>query len=145
MTITDYSNRRTPTYGKDISVPLIPPQGDDFAAPGLPGEAGTRSVQVDPAAIPNLVNALQSSLDSVGLQIEHAITELRIMPWAGDPVSSQAADEFNHRSGDSPEGALAALCGYRDELQSAAESLNEANQQYRQIEDDNISRMGGGC
>jgi hypothetical protein len=102
-------------------------------------------VQVEPTAIPGLINALQSSLDAVGVQIEHAITELRIRPWAGDPVSTNAADEFNQRSVGGHDDALTALCGYRDQLQSAADSLQLANQQYQQVEDDNIVRLGGGC
>ena len=70
-------------------------------------------MQLEPSAIPHLVNALQTSLDSVGVQIEHAITELRIRPWAGDPVSTNAAAEFNHRSVGGGDDALTAMCGYR--------------------------------
>ena len=42
------------------------------------------------------------------------------------------------------EDALTALCGYRDQLQAAAESLERANHQYSRI--DGESAMGiGGC
>lgn len=126
-------------------MPPYSPSNDGYLGPATQDSAGMRSVQVEPAAIPNLVSALQSSLDSVGIQIEHAITELRILPWAGDPVSAQAAEKFNERSIGGGEDALTALCGYRDQLQTAAESLAEANQQYLQTEDANISRMDGGC
>jgi hypothetical protein len=104
-------------------------------------------VQVEPESIPHLVDALQSSLDAVGLQIEHAITELRIRPWAGDPVSATAADEFNRRSVGGEQDALTALCGYRDQLQSAAESLQHAKQQYRRVEDENTTSLDSaeGC
>ena len=111
--------------------------------PGLPGAGG--SVRVEPAAIPGLVNALQSSLDEVGVQIEHAITELRIRPWAGDPVSSTAAEQFNQRSVGGDQDALTALCGYRDQLQAAAESLQRANRQYQRIDGDSASTIGGDC
>lgn len=111
--------------------------------PGLPGAGG--SVRVEPAAIPGLVNALQSSLDEVGVQIEHAITELRIRPWAGDPVSSTAAEQFNQRSVGGDQDALTALCGYRDQLQSAAESLALAAQSYQDTDDVNAARLSGGC
>lgn len=112
-----------------------------------PGLAGGSSVQVEPDSIPHLVDALQSSLDAVGLQIEHAITELRIRPWAGDPVSATAADEFNRRSVSGDQDALTALCGYRDQLQSAAESLQLAKQQYQRVEDENTTSLdsGEGC
>ncbi|GAA4834439.1 hypothetical protein [Saccharopolyspora rosea] len=102
-------------------------------------------MQVEPTAIPRLVDALQTSLDSVGLQIEHAITELRIRPWAGDPVSSGAAEEFNQRSLGGHDDALTALCGYRDQLQAAAESLQRANRQYQRIDGDSASTIGGDC
>ncbi len=102
-------------------------------------------VQVDPGSIPHLLRALQSSLDSVGLQIGHAITDLRIRPWAGDPVSTTAADRFNQRSVGGVDDALTALCGYRDQLQAAAESLRLAHHQYRQVEDANTRAMGRGC
>lgn len=109
----------------------------------IPGAGG--AMQIEPAAIPNLVSALQSSLDAVGIQIEHAITELRIRPWAGDPVSDTAADEFNQHSVGGGDDALTALCGYRDQLQTAAESLELAGKQYRLTEEDNIARLGEGC
>ncbi|QGK71345.1 hypothetical protein GIY23_19090 [Allosaccharopolyspora coralli] len=103
------------------------------------------SMQVDPGSIPGLVTSLQDSLDRVGVQIEHAITELRIRPWAGDPVSTEAADEFNGRSVGGEFDALTALCGYRDQLQSAAESLELAGRQYADVEDANITRLTPGC
>ena len=102
-------------------------------------------MQVEPTAIPRLVNSLQESLDAVGLQIEHAITELRIRPWAGDPVSTDAAEQFNERSVGGGEDALTALCGYRDQLQAAAESLQAAGRQYELIDHESAAGLGGGC
>lgn len=122
-------------------MPLTAPWGDS-STEALPGVSGG-SVQVEPAAIPRLVNALQESLDAVGLQIEHAITELRIRPWAGDPVSAEAAEEFNRRSVGGGEDALTALCGYRDQLQAAAESLERANREYERIDQDSAMGIGG--
>ncbi|MGP4015604.1 hypothetical protein [Saccharopolyspora sp. 5N708] len=124
-------------------MPLTAPWGDS-STEALPGMTGG-SVQIEPAAIPRLVNALQESLDAVGLQIEHAITELRIRPWAGDPISADAAEEFNRRSLGGGEDALNALCGYRDQLQAAAESLQLANRQYERIDGDSAAGFGGGC
>lgn len=127
-------------------MPQHSPSGDgspESPVPGLPGSSG--SMRVEPAAIPGLVNALQSSLDEVGKQIEHAITELRIRPWAGDPISSTAAEQFNERSVGGDQDALTALCGYRDQLQSAAESLQLASQSYQDTDDVNAARLGGGC
>ncbi|MGW1680763.1 hypothetical protein [Saccharopolyspora sp. NPDC002376] len=122
-------------------MPLTAPWGDS-STEALPGVSGG-SMQVEPAAIPRLVNALQESLDAVGLQIEHAITELRIRPWAGDPISAVAAEEFNKRSLGGDDDALTALCGYRDQLQAAAESLERANRQYSTIDGETAMGIGG--
>ncbi|KEI46109.1 hypothetical protein [Saccharopolyspora rectivirgula] len=122
-------------------MPQDSPQGSSDDLAGLSGG----SMRVEPSAIPRLVEALQESLDTVGVQIEHAITELRIRPWAGDPVSRSAADEFNRYSTAGGEDALTALCSYRDQLQTAAESLEQASRQYQWIDSDNAGALGGGC
>jgi hypothetical protein len=123
----------------------VPPHApSDNGSPNPVGSSGAKSLQVTPSAIPGLISALQSSLDSVGLQIEHAITDLRIRPWAGDPVSGHAANQFNQRSVNGDDDALTALCGYRDQLQLAADSLQRANQQYQLVEEGNIGRLNGG-
>ena len=124
---------------------LSSPLNAGFSGPTGPPSGIGNMVRVDPASIPHLVSALQSSLDSVGIQIEHAITDLRIRPWAGDPVSATAAEQFNQRSVGGDHAALTALCGYRDQLQAAAESLQLAGRQYQQVEDANTQRMGPGC
>lgn len=112
-------------------------------SPEPPALAG--SMRVEAGAIPNLVKALQSSLDAVGVQIEHAITELRIQPWAGDPVSVEAAERFNEYSVGGDRAALTALCGYRDRLQAAAEALQSAETSYRDTEEANVTRLQSGC
>jgi hypothetical protein len=124
-----------------MAVPLTGPP-EDFSMLEAPGVAGG-SAQIEPTAIPRLVNALQDSLDQVGLQIEHAITELRIRPWAGDPVSSEAAERFNERSVGGGEDALTALCGYRDQLQAAADALAQAGLEYHQVDQDSATGLGG--
>lgn len=121
----------------------MPPNSpDENALEQLSGTSANGSVRIDPSSIPKLVSALQESLDSMGVQIEHAITELRVRPWAGDPVSTNAADEFNRRSTDDGEGALPALYGYRDQLQAAADSLDQANTQYQRIDEGNAAELG---
>ncbi|WP_017973379.1 hypothetical protein [Actinopolyspora halophila] len=103
------------------------------------------SMRVESSALPDLVEALQSSLDRVGTQIEHAITELRIRPWAGDPVSTGTAEKFNEHSVGGDRAALTALYGYRDRLQAAADALRDAETRYRADEDSNVTRMRTGC
>ncbi|SDO91407.1 hypothetical protein SAMN04487905_101112 [Actinopolyspora xinjiangensis] len=112
-------------------------------SPSAPDAAG--AVRVEASAVPNLIRSLQSSLDEVGVQIEHAITELRIRPWAGDPVSTGAAARFNEYSVSGDRAALTALYGYRDRLQAASDALRAVENRYRETEDANASRMRTGC
>ncbi|WP_258175298.1 hypothetical protein [Actinopolyspora mortivallis] len=102
-------------------------------------------MSVEPSAVPNLIEALQSSLDSVGVQIGHAVTELRIRPWAGDPVSTGTAEKFNERSVGGEQAALTALCGYRDRLQEAVDALRSVEREYRGTEESNVTRLHTGC
>ncbi len=119
----------------------VPSSSQWSAESSNPAPPDSKSVAVEPSAIPGLVSALQSSLDSLGVQIEHAITELRIRPWAGDPVSTTTAERFNDRSVGGPEAALTALYDYRDQLQSAAEALELANERYTDVDDANANRL----
>ncbi|MDP9644107.1 hypothetical protein J2S53_004052 [Actinopolyspora lacussalsi] len=114
-------------------------------SPSATEAVGAGSVRVEPSAIPNLISSLQSSLDAVGVQIEHAITELRIHPWAGDPVSTGVAAKFNEHSVGGDRAALTALYGYRDRLQSASDALRAVERRYSETEDANTSRMRTGC
>ncbi|AUS79359.1 hypothetical protein C1701_14425 [Actinoalloteichus sp. AHMU CJ021] len=117
-----------------------PPSGEDATVPG-----GGDHLEIEPQAIPELISSLQHALDQLGPQIEHAFNDLRIIPWAGDPVSQNAAERFNERSFGSSAAAFEALCGYRDQLQSAAGSLRMANEQYQVIEGDNSATWDTYC
>ncbi len=113
---------------------------------GLP-ETSPRaaSIRLEPSAIPGLVETLRSSLDSVGVQIGHAITELRIQPWAGDPVSTSTAERFNEHAVGGDHAALDALYDYRDRLQAAAEALHTAGVRYQDVDEANAERLHHGC
>ncbi|ATE57252.1 MULTISPECIES: transcriptional regulator [Actinosynnema] len=111
----------------------------------LPG-AG-QALDVDPSAIPSLKSAFSGALSKLDQQIEMAVTEVRVRPWAGDPVSIEAAEKFNERSVDSGDSALDALQGYQRQLKSAMDALTLVERQYQVIEDDNSGLMEqqGGC
>ncbi|MCP2165430.1 transcriptional regulator [Goodfellowiella coeruleoviolacea] len=115
----------------------------------VPDSTGTRSqsLRVDPTAIPNLRKTFSSALTKLDKEIELAITEIRVRPWAGDPVSSEAAERFNERSIDSGDSALSALEGYQRQLKSAMDALTEVEYQYRTVEGDNTGTFNkqGGC
>ncbi|MFC5057625.1 transcriptional regulator [Saccharothrix xinjiangensis] len=97
---------------------------------------------MEPGAIPGLRNAFSGALTKLDEQIELAITEIRVRPWAGDPVSQEAAEQFNERSLESGDSALAALQNYQQQLKSAMDALNLVERQYQSIEDDNTGLMG---
>lgn len=126
-------------------MPQNAPWRDDAGTPVTPEAASAGSMRVEPSAIPGLVASLQSSLDAVGVQIGHAITELRIRPWAGDPVSGAAAERFNEHSVNGDRAALDALCDYRDQLQTAAEALQQAALRYEDDDATGAERLQQGC
>jgi hypothetical protein len=126
------------------------PYGD--GAGGAHGTGSTASpaqqaLNVDPSAIPDLHRAFSTALTKLDKQIELAITEVRVWPWAGDPVSHEAADRFNERSLESHDSALGALQSYQKQLKSAMDALKVVERQYRVVEDDNTGLMQqhGGC
>ncbi|AOS65532.1 hypothetical protein [Actinoalloteichus hymeniacidonis] len=127
-------------------MPSTPISGSESTLPEPGGAVGDDQLYVEPEAIPEITRSLQVALDQLGPQIEGAFNDLRIVPWAGDPVSAAAAEQFNEMSFGGSEAAFNALCDYRDQLQSAAGSLEEAEQQYRLIEDDNTNLLeANGC
>ncbi|GAA3461292.1 transcriptional regulator [Saccharothrix longispora] len=119
----------------------MPPEdrghGADSGSPPL-----AHTLNVDPSAIPSLRSAFSGALTRLDQQIELAITEVRVRPWAGDPVSKDAAERFNDRSLESGDSALAALQNYQQQLKSAMDALNLVERQYQSIEDDNTGLMG---
>ncbi|GDY29152.1 hypothetical protein GTS_07850 [Gandjariella thermophila] len=119
----------------------------DAAVPDPSRLPDPRTMRVDPAAIPGLRRAFGNALTKLDKQIELAITDIRIKPWAGDPVSAEAAQQFNQRSVEAGDSALAALQGYQRQLKSAMDALQQVDEQYQVIEGDNTTllRRQGGC
>lgn len=102
----------------------------------------SHTLNVEPSAIPSLRSAFAGALTKLDKQIELAMTEVRVRPWAGDPVSHDAADRFNERSLGSGDSALIALENYQRQLKSAMDALNLVERQYQSIEEDNTGLMG---
>ncbi|MBW4716177.1 transcriptional regulator [Saccharothrix obliqua] len=102
----------------------------------------SHTLNVEPSAIPSLRSAFAGALSKLDQQIELALTEVRVRPWAGDPVSQDAAQRFNQRSLESGDSALTALRDYQQQLKGAMDALALVEQQYRSIEDDNTGLMG---
>ncbi|AHI01333.1 hypothetical protein GCM10010174_10640 [Kutzneria viridogrisea] len=105
------------------------------------------SFRVDPAAIPNLRKVFTTALVKLDRQIEMAVSDVRIRPWAGDPVSEQAAADFNEHAYGGGGSALDSLQAYQRQLKGALDALTQVEQQYHQVEHDNTKLINGqgGC
>lgn len=124
----------------------MPSEGrSDGADTGSP--PASHSLSVDPGAIPGLRSAFSSALVKLDKQIELAVTEVRVRPWAGDPVSQDAAEKFNDRSLESSDSALGALQSYQRQLKSAMDALTVVERQYQAMDADGAGLMNqqGGC
>lgn len=98
-------------------------------------------LRVEPGAVPELRRAFLSALTTVDRQIELAKAEIRVAPWAGDPVSAAAAESVNALSSDVEGAALEALLAFRAQLDAAVENLDKTAEQYQGLEDDNTASV----
>jgi hypothetical protein len=106
----------------------------------------THTLTVEPGAIPSLRSAFSTALTKLDKQIELALTEVRVRPWAGDGVSVEAAEKFNERAFESGDSALSALTNYQRQLKSAMDALDLVEQQYVAMDDDATGLMKqSGC
>ncbi|HEY8373364.1 MAG TPA: transcriptional regulator [Pseudonocardiaceae bacterium] len=110
----------------------------------IPVLGGEQALRVDPSSVPELRRAFEAALSRLDPQVDLAITDLRIRPWAGDPISAEATDQFNRHSIEGPEAALTALRNYQSQLKAAADALREVEEQYRRAEDDNLGMLRHG-
>jgi hypothetical protein len=116
--------------------------GGGGAAPAGPTFTGTQRLRIEPSSIPEALTAFRAAFDRVSAKV----TELEGLPvnnWAGDPVSSETATQFHQRTnGGGADSAVQCLTGYRDQLQRAIESLEDAHAQYLAVEGTNTALWG---
>ncbi|HEU5475792.1 MAG TPA: transcriptional regulator [Actinophytocola sp.] len=105
------------------------------------GSTGNQLV-VDRAAVPALRDAFADALAKVSRQVELANADLRITPWANDPVSADATEAFNARSVGSGESALRQLEAYRGQLDNAVDALDRTAAQYQLSDEDSSVTVG---
>lgn len=96
--------------------------------------ASADGLKVDPEAVPALRRAFADALFKVEEQLRLANQELRVTPWAKDPVSQDAAVRFNERSVDTARSALDTLRAYRDRLNVAVANLDRTAEQYSAVD-----------
>lgn len=107
------------------------------------GQHQREILEVDPDAIPLLRNSFAEALTRVDKQLALAETELRVQAWAQDPVSQDAAVEFNRHSVDPEASALAEIRAYRDELATAVANLDATAADYARLDDDGGAELAG--
>lgn len=112
--------------------------------PGLPADPSTLLLRVDRDAVPRLRKRFNSAFDKLDVQIDLAISGIRVSPWAGDPVSANAATNFNTYAVDGTFCALNALLAYEKQLKSAYDKLTEISEKYGIVESDNTDMFGAG-
>jgi hypothetical protein len=109
------------------------------AGSGVPitGPVGHATLRVDRESVPQLRKVFDGAMSKLDEQIELAMTGVRVSPWAGDPVSANAATDFNDRSVDDPDSALNVLRAYQQRLRSASSALEQVAAEYLIVESDN--------
>lgn len=112
----------------------------------MPGDGDGQNeiiLRVDRDAVPGLRGAYADALARVDRQLELVEKELRVTPWAQDPVSLGASTAFNDRALDSDaSAAVDQLRAYRDQLDAAVQNLDVTAEQYRTIDDENVTGAG---
>lgn len=103
---------------------------------------GRATLRIDRGAIPHLRKVFDDALTKLDEQIEIAMTGIRVSPWAGDPVSQNAASQLNDHSVDGAYSALNALRAYQQQLKSASDALTKVAEEYQVVEADNTSSLG---
>ncbi|HEX3591775.1 MAG TPA: transcriptional regulator [Pseudonocardiaceae bacterium] len=101
------------------------------------------TLRVDRDSVPHLRKVFDDALTKLDVQIDLAMSGIRVSPWAGDPVSGNAADDFNEHSIDGATSALNALRAYQRQLKSASDALTQVAQEYDIVESDNAASFGG--
>ena len=100
-------------------------------------------LRVDRDSVPHLRKVFDDALTKLDVQIDLAMSGIRVSPWAGDPVSGNAATDFNEHSIDGAESALDALRAYQRQLKSASDALTQVAQEYDIVESGNTASFGG--
>lgn len=107
--------------------------------PSRPSSTSRATLRVDRDAVPRLRKVFDDAMAKLDVQIDLAMTAVRVAPWAGDPVSANAAQDFNEHTLDGPGSALDALRAYQRQLKSASDALNKVAQEYQIVESNNTA------
>jgi hypothetical protein len=129
------------TRGGYSEVAVIRP-GEVVVPSSIPGPNGHTTLRVDRESLPHLRKVFDGAMSKLDQQIELAMTGVRVSPWAGDPVSDNAATDFNNRSVDDGDSALNVLRAYQQRLKSASDALEQVAREYKIVESNNSAAFG---
>jgi hypothetical protein len=116
--------------------------GGGGAVTSTPQFTGTQTLHIEPSAIPDALKAFTAAHERVSKKVAE-LEALPIRDWAGDPVSSETAVQFQERtSTGGADSALACLKGYQKQLASAIDALTKSEAAYRRLEGNNTDRWG---
>ena len=116
--------------------------GGGSVAPLAPDYSGTRTLRIEPSAIPGALAAFREAFDRIEAKVA-ALGGLEVPDWARDPVSGEAATEFVERTnGGGADSAIACLRGYQEQLRGAIQSLETAQEGYLRTEGTNTAMWG---
>lgn len=100
-------------------------------------------LRVEPRAIPNVREALDTTLDELIPLLETMKDEAYIQePWLGDSESHRVWRIYNDQVMSASDGPFAAMIAYRDQLQAARDRLAEIESEYIRTEGDNAALWG---
>jgi hypothetical protein len=130
-----------PSRPGEVAVPSSS-TGPGGRVPKIPAPTGHATLRVDRESLPHLRKVFDGAMAKLDQQIELAMTGVRVSPWAGDPVSANAATDFNNRSVDDSDSALNVLRAYQQRLKSASDALQQVAEEYRIVESGNSASFG---
>ncbi|MGI5126433.1 hypothetical protein ACQEVB_06405 [Pseudonocardia sp. CA-107938] len=103
---------------------------------------GVAELRVPPEAIPAVREVLNKMLDDIEGPLRKLRRDGRLLePWLHDPVSVSVADAYNKYVLDEPDGMLAAIVKYREQIIAAVEALTDAEKQYQHTESDLVLKL----
>ena len=106
-------------------------------SPEVAALTGQATLRVDKDAIPHLRKVFDDAMAKLDVQIDLAMSGIRVSPWAGDPVSQNAATDLNAQSVDGADSALNALRAYQRQLKAASDALSKVAEEYGIVESNN--------
>lgn len=116
--------------------------GGGGSAASTPQFTGTQTLHIEPSAIPDALKAFSEAYERVTRKVQE-LEGLPIRNWAGDPVSSETAVQFQQRSNTGgADSAITCLKGYQRQLKGAMDSLQSAHDDYLRVEGDNCDQWG---